>query len=143
MNMPYTGGCACGEIRYEVAGEPITMNYCQCRQCQRDSGTGHGAHLTFFGAPVSIGGHAAQWQVTGEEGTRKNRHFCPTCGAPVYMSFPDIPELFVASAASLDEPSRFKPQHVMWTEAGHAWDHLDTGLQRFAKMPPRDEAESS
>ena len=43
----YTGGCACGAIRYDIAGEPVFMNHCQCRDCQRKSGTGHGSYLTF------------------------------------------------------------------------------------------------
>src|SRR3712207_4491473 len=117
MNEPYTGGCACGAIRYEVAGEPVMMNHCQCRTCQRESGTGHASHLTFVGAAVQVTGEATLWETTGEGGTRKNRVFCATCGSPVYIRFPDMPEVFVASAGSLDDPSRYKPQLVMWTSA--------------------------
>ena len=40
MSKPYTGGCACGAIRYEISAEPIAMNDCQCRDCQSTSGTG-------------------------------------------------------------------------------------------------------
>ena len=47
MSDAYTGGCACGAVRYEIPGEPIVMNHCQCRDCQRRSGTGHGSYLTF------------------------------------------------------------------------------------------------
>lgn len=35
MTRMYTGGCACGAIRYEITGEPAVMVDCQCRQCQR------------------------------------------------------------------------------------------------------------
>ena len=49
MSEAYTGGCACGAIRYEISGEPMVMNDCQCRDCQRKSGTGHGSYLTFPG----------------------------------------------------------------------------------------------
>ncbi|WEK47935.1 MAG: hypothetical protein P0Y56_06460 [Candidatus Andeanibacterium colombiense] len=59
------------------------------------------------------------------------------CGAPTHMSFPDLPDLFVASAASLDEPERFQPQMVMWTRAGHAWDTAGAYLRRFEKLPPQ------
>jgi hypothetical protein len=135
MSEPYTGGCACGAIRYEVSAEPMMMNECQCRQCQRDSGTGHGSHLTFAGAPVKVTGEATLWETVGENGTRKSRAFCPTCGAPVYLTLPDMPEIFVASAASLDDPGRYQPQLVMWTAAGHAWDRVDPGLAKFDKMP--------
>jgi hypothetical protein len=140
---PYTGGCACGAIRYEVDGDPIVMNQCQCRQCQRDSGTGHSSHLTFSGARVALSGGASEWTVVGEQGTRKSRGFCPTCGAPVYIRFPDVAELFVVSAASLDDPGRFKPQLVLWGSAGHAWDPLDPALPRFEKMPPPQKPERS
>ena len=47
MSEAYTGGCACGAIRYEISAEPLVMNDCQCRDCQRKSGTGHGSYLTF------------------------------------------------------------------------------------------------
>jgi hypothetical protein len=136
MNKPYVGGCACGAIRYEVSAEPVLMSDCQCRQCQRDSGTGHGSHVTFVGAPVKVTGEATLWTVVGENGTRKSRAFCPTCGSPVYLTLPDMPDIFVASAASLDDPARYTPQMVMWTAAGHPWDRLDPAVPKFDKMPP-------
>ncbi len=136
MSKPYTGGCACGAIRYEISAEPIAMNDCQCRQCQYDSGTGHQSHLTFNGAPVKVQGEATRWNMVGEGGTVKARAFCPTCGSPVYMTFPDMPDLFIVSAASLDDPGRYKPQMVFWTAGGHAWDHLDPALPKFDRMPP-------
>lgn len=134
---PYTGGCGCGAIRYSVPAEPAVMNYCQCRQCQRESGGGHGAHVTFVGAPVSVEGEASIWETVGEGGTRKRRAFCPTCGNPVYITLPDMPEVFVVAAASLDDPDRYKPELVMWAAAGQAWDHLDPAVTRFERMPPQ------
>ena len=133
----YTGSCACGAVRYRVVGEPTVMNHCQCRQCQRGSGTGRGSHLTFAGATVEATGATSRWTVQGGGGTRKSRASCPNCGAPVFMTFPDMPDLFVISAASLDDPSRFKPQLVMWASAAPAWDPPDPALPRFERMPSR------
>lgn len=137
MTEPYTGGCACGAIRYAITAAPIAMNDCQCRQCQRESGTGHASHLTFSRDAVTVEGEATHWEMVGDGGTVKSRAFCPTCGSPVYMTFPDIPQFFVVRAGSLDDPHRYQPQLVAWTAAGHAWDQVDPGLQTFEKMPPR------
>ncbi len=133
---PFTGGCACGAVRYEIVGEPAIMFHCQCRQCQRDSGAGHGSHIAFQGARVTVTGKASEWGLAGDRGNRKTRGFCGVCGAPIYLTSPDKPELFSISPASLDDPARFAPQMLFWTDAGYAWDHVDPSLPRFAKMPP-------
>ncbi len=137
MNKPYTGGCACGAVRYEIAGEPIVMLDCQCTQCQHESGTGHASHLTFKGAEVTVSGEASRWTMTGDGGTVKSRAFCPTCGSPVYMTFPAAPDIFIVKPASLDEPGRYKPQIVTFTSSGHGWDRIDPDIPHFEKMPPR------
>jgi hypothetical protein len=59
MSEAYTGGCACGAIRYEISGGPVFMNDCQCRTCQKKSGTGHESYLTFPGKDsVKLNGKA-------------------------------------------------------------------------------------
>ena len=137
MSEAYTGGCACGAVRYEIPGEPLAMNDCQCRDCQRKSGTGHGSYLTFPNRElVKLEGSATHWDLTGDSGNVKTHAFCPTCGSPVYLTFAAAPALFTVHAASLDDPSRYKPQAVTYRVRGHAWDQVDPNLQQFDKMPP-------
>jgi len=31
----YEGGCQCGALRYRVAGDPVSVGICRCRECQR------------------------------------------------------------------------------------------------------------
>jgi len=38
MKLPFTGGCACGAVRYECTAEPFMTFRCHCRDCQRTSG---------------------------------------------------------------------------------------------------------
>jgi hypothetical protein len=135
MTSPFTGGCACGALRYEIAAEPVAMVQCHCRQCQRDSGTGHQSHLTFVDAPVKATGTAATWDSVGDGGTRKRRGFCPTCGSPVHLTFPDMPEVFIVAAASLDDPERFRPGVTTWASAAPSWDHVDRNEAWFERMP--------
>ncbi|MES2056880.1 MAG: GFA family protein [Pseudomonadota bacterium] len=137
MSEPYTGGCACGAIRYDISAEPLVSNHCQCRDCQRKSGTGHGSYMTFAQRrDVTLAGDATHWEIVGASGNVKTRSFCPTCGSPVYLTFAAMPDLFTIHAASLDDPGRYVPQIVTYTSSGHAWDRLDPALPTFDKMPP-------
>ena len=136
MSEVYTGGCACGAIRFEIADEPLFQNHCQCLDCQHKSGTGHGSYLTFPRQGVKQTGDAKLWDMVGDSGNVKTRAFCPTCGSPVYMTFAAMPDVFTVHAASLDDPSRYKPQAVTYAVRGQGWDHLDPALPRFDKMPP-------
>lgn len=138
MSEAYTGGCACGAIRYEIEGEPLAMTDCQCRDCQRKSGTGHGSYLTFANRErVKLEGAATHWDIVGDSGNVKTRAFCRTCGSPVYLLFGAAPALFTVHAASLDDPSRYAPQAVTYRVRGYAWDRIDPTLPQFDKMPPR------
>ena len=133
----YAGGCACGAIRYETSSTPIFENHCQCTDCQKRSGTGHGSYLTFAQrADVKVSGTASEWRVAGDSGNEKIHAFCPTCGTPVYLTFAAMPDFFTVHAASLDDPARFTPQAVTYRARGHAWDRVDPALPAFDKMPP-------
>jgi hypothetical protein len=137
MSNAYAGGCACGSLRYEIRAEPIFQNDCQCRHCQQRSGTGHGSYLTFANRKdVTLTGEARQWDVAGDSGNLKRHAFCPICGAPVYLTFAAMPDFFTIHAASLDDPTRYRPQAVTYHVRGHAWDQLDPALPAFDKMPP-------
>jgi len=136
MSTSYTGGCACGAVRYEIAAEPIFQNHCQCRDCQHRSGTGHGSYLTFAQrADVTLNGDATAWDSVADSGHVKTHAFCPTCGSPVYLTFSAMPDLFTIHAASLDEPGRYQPQVVTYAVRRHGWDRLDPALPAFATMP--------
>ncbi|WKE66980.1 GFA family protein [Gallaecimonas kandeliae] len=136
MNPPYSGGCACGAVRYETRQAPLFQNHCQCRQCQRRSGTGHGSYLTFPArAEMRITGQASHWEEVADSGNVKVHAFCPVCGTPVYLTFAAMPDLIAVHAASLDDPGRFAPQALTYRSRGLAWDSIDPGLPAFERMP--------
>lgn len=133
---PYAGGCACGAVRYEITGQPLAQVHCQCRDCQRKSGTGHGSYLAFLRENLAITGEVRGWDLVADNGQAKTRGFCPICGAPVSLTFPARPEVFVVHAGSLDDPGRFRPEALTYAVRGHAWDAIDPALTRFERMPP-------
>ena len=42
-----TDGCSCGEVRYEVKGNPQVVAVCHCRYCQLRSGSAFGTLIYF------------------------------------------------------------------------------------------------
>src|SRR4051812_34478602 len=92
MSSAYVGGCACGAVRYEIHDKPVFENHCQCRDCQRRSGTGHGSYLTFADrSRVRVTGEAKTWRVAGDSGNEKIHGFCGNCGTPVHLTFAAMP----------------------------------------------------
>src|ERR1700757_4998052 len=99
--MDWYNRCACGAIRYEIVAEPVMAGHCQCRDCQRDSGTGHASHIAFARDAAQLSGQASHWDKPAESGKVVTRALCPTCGSPVYSTNTGIPELFLAVPRAL------------------------------------------
>ncbi len=140
MTEPYTGGCACGALRYEIDGEPVFSNHCHCDDCRHTSGTGHASYMTFPSRDkVRVAGVASTFAMTGDSGNRKTKAFCSACGSPVYLTFAAMPDLFTVNAGSLDDPTRFAPQAVTYGKRAREWDRdwgrADEGLPVFDTMP--------
>lgn len=136
MSDAYVGGCACGAVRYEIRDKPVFQNHCQCIDCQRRSGTGHGSWLTFPDRnKVKVTGDAASWRIKADSGNEKIHAFCPICGTPVYLTFAAMPALFTIAATSLDTPARFQPDAVTYNARALNWDRIDPHLKTFEKMP--------
>jgi hypothetical protein len=137
MEAPILGGCACGSLRYAMPVTPVAQFQCQCRDCQRRSGGGHSSWLVFRQeAAAVVTGPASRWSSAAEGGAEKRHAFCPTCGAPVFLTFPANRGTIAVTAASLDRPEAYSPAFVTWGATALAWDRLDHSLTIFAHMPP-------
>jgi hypothetical protein len=135
MTQPYTGGCACGAIRYATKHAPVFQNHCQCRDCQRRSGTGHGSYLTFPArAEMTITGEATHWQVAGDSGNVKVHAFCPVCGTPVYLSFVRDAGPDRGPRGQPGRPGPLRAAGATYSVRGLAWDAIDPSLQAFERM---------
>ncbi|MBI5461319.1 MAG: GFA family protein [Gammaproteobacteria bacterium] len=122
------GGCACGAVRYSVSAEPGFSFHCQCRQCQRASGTGHASLLVVPKDAMSIEGEVKYFAQTADDGATISRGFCPNCGSPVLGKSTGFPEVLLITAASLDDPTQFKPQKVVFSASRQPWDYVDPTL---------------
>jgi len=133
---PFSGGCACGAIRYESAAEPMMMLHCHCRDCQRSSG---GPFSSFVIVPTEAfklsRGSLRFHDSPSEAGGKTHRGFCADCGSPIMAQSAAAPEVAAIWTASLDDPSWFNPQVDVWTSDAYPWDHMNPALPKFEKYP--------
>jgi hypothetical protein len=132
----YKGGCRCSAVRYEISAEPMMMLQCQCQECQHATGSGHGNWVVFPVAATKIEGKPAKFNRPTDSGNAFVQEFCKDCGSPLFGRPASQTQGIGVLAGSLDDPSIFNPQIVVYTDRGHAWDKIDTSLNKFAKMPP-------
>src|SRR5690348_4877705 len=125
MPAKYTGGCLCGQIRYETDADPMVSAQCQCRDCQRRSGAGHSSFMVFPAAALKVTGPVTYHAVKADSGNMSRLGFCPECGSSVFGGSSGFPEMTGVMAGSLDDPGKFAPQMVAFSKRGHSWDLVD------------------
>src|SRR5689334_4541051 len=132
INTPFSGGCACGAIRYESTAAPLMMLHCHCRDCQRSSG---GPFSSFVVVPSDafklVQGAPRFYASPSEMGGLTRRGFCAECGSPIQTNPEAIPHIVAIRTASLDDPSGFNPQVEVWTCDAQPWDALNPSLPKF------------
>jgi len=130
----FAGGCACGRIRYECSAAPVAMLNCHCRDCQRAGGSGHSPSAIVSREAFRLTGAEPSWyERAADSGNTARRAFCGECGSPLIASSSARPEYLAIRAASLDDPSWFRPTADVWVDSAQPWDALDPSLRRFAK----------
>ncbi len=135
MNLPITGGCLCGAVRYTLSSLPKGTGLCHCRTCQRATGSGYFPFLFLVEDDLEITGDVTEFASIGSSGKQIKRAFCKTCGTTLFGRFELFPGYRTVSASSLDNPAEFSPQVNMWVQDKQPWDALDMSLKHFHSNP--------
>jgi len=119
------GGCFCGDVRYRMAGTPLSSAICHCESCRRASGAPSVAWVSverkdfeiLKGSPVA---YASSHGVV--------RRFCGRCGSALTYETAKHPDGIDITTITLDEPDRFPPTVEVWLEDRVAWQPTSAGL---------------
>jgi hypothetical protein len=130
-----TGGCLCGRIRYEAAGETSDITHCHCRTCRRASGASFVTWASFAMNRFKLT-RARPASYQSSENVR--RTFCSSCGTPLTYARLDLPDTIDVTLGSMDDPDQLRPQDHTWTESRLSWVVLADGLPAYAR-PRRKE----
>jgi hypothetical protein len=139
MRTTFTGGCACGAIRYECTAEPLEMFQCHCRDCQRASG-GAGSCVILVPAKSFrfTRGTPRHHFTQSEMGFQHKRGFCAECGSRLTggENAEGTSPVLGINAASLDDPGRFRPRLHIFVSDAQPWDYLNPDRPKFEKYQP-------
>lgn len=134
--MPVTGGCLCGSVRYEMAGEPIITRLCWCRFCQYIAAGNAAVSVCFETKGMAITGEVRDFTSIADSGNVMHRRFCPRCGTHLFSEAEARPHLVFVRAGTLDHPELAKPAAVIWTAEAPSWACIDESLPQWTGQPP-------
>ncbi len=129
-----TGGCLCGQVRYRLGADPVSVRICWCRDCQHLSSNGT-VNAIVDSASIEVMGSPAAYTSTSDSGNRVTRRFCPACGSHLLADSTGRPGLTVVRVGTLDDASSVRPTANIWSASAPDWACLDGSLDRVEGQP--------
>jgi len=131
----YLGKCLCGAVEITINGDISDIIHCHCSLCRKNSGTAFATNGFINAADFKLisGGNNLS-TFTFKPG--RNRHFCTSCGSPVYSSNDQDPERYRIRLGILDSDIAEKPISHNFVSSKANWEDLDVELPRYDAFEP-------
>ncbi len=137
-DLPLTGGCLCGGVRFEISDAPVTASYCHCTRCQRRTGSSASAQARVVPGSVRV--------VAGEELVRAYepddgfaKEFCSACGSALWARNPETGDVTFVRLGAFDSDPGVRPAFRQFVTYAASWEPIpDDGLPRFPERRPPD-----
>ncbi len=130
--MSLTGGCLCGQVRYEAREKPLNVRCCHCTLCQKANSAPFFARAIFALGDITLTGDTLDYPTSA----RLMRRSCARCGTLVFAQPNDLPARIGVSLPTLDDPNALAPDMHIFTSTMLAWLKLDDGLPQYPERPP-------
>jgi hypothetical protein len=131
MEIPLEGGCACGEVRYRLASDPLFVHCCHCLNCQRQTGSAFVINVLIETDRVELlAGDPQPVDVPRDDGSMQTIWRCPTCQIALFSKYTS-PRLRFVRAGTLDEPSSVSPDVHIYTRSKVPWVTLPESVPAF------------
>lgn len=133
--MSITGGCYCGELRYESTGDVQLQMQCHCRECQYITGGNPNVIVALPKDGFSFTKGEPKAFERSDLERPVSRMFCGNCGTAIGTMTPARPDSVMVKVGTLDDPSQFKPQAAIFTVDKQPYHHIPEGLPSFERRP--------
>jgi hypothetical protein len=131
------GGCRCGQVQYKLVGPIVQVVACHCGLCRSMTGAPLSSyavvkeeHVAFTDSRAAL----ASYAVT----EHTNRHFCVTCGTPLFNSNPHAYRgLTMLYLGTVQGHERLTPGINIYCESKLSWVHLPESSKNFSRNPTK------
>jgi hypothetical protein len=127
--------CQCGQLSADFDGDPQFVIVCNCRACQKRSGSPFGTGGYFLKTQMTVSGTSNTWGRVAPTGRALKNHFCPGCGTTLYWTLEMRPDFIGVSFGTFDTRLP-EPIRVIWTEEQHDWINFSEDLPHFPQASP-------
>ncbi|MCZ6617926.1 MAG: GFA family protein [Gammaproteobacteria bacterium] len=131
-----TGGCQCGEVRYESDGGPSGLYVCHCRECQKQSSSAFGISyiVALKGFRVTRGAPEF-WTRPADGGGRVKCAFCPNCGSRLWHESEGRSEWVSIKGGTLDDSPDISTAIHIWTSRKLPGVDIPDDVRQFPEEP--------
>lgn len=134
----HSGHCLCGNVSYEVIGDPVIVAHCHCDDCQRLTGSGHSTGAMYPLDSLTLDGEVSEYELISENGNRVTRVFCPNCGSPILGRNSGMEGFATLSLGTMDDSNDLVPGVTVFARNRKPWDAMDESVQTFDAQPAWD-----
>ena len=134
--LPLTGACLCGAVRFEVTETPYQAGYCHCTRCRRRTGTAASVNVSLVPGSLRI--------VSGEELVRcwdpqdgALKCFCSACGGALWSRSAEDPDAFSVRLGAFDDDPGVPLTYRQFVAYAAPWEPIpDDGIQHYPERRP-------
>lgn len=129
------GACKCGSVKFTTSN-PLQLVNCHCTLCRSINGTAFTSYVVTQLAELKFQTDIATLSMyPATENAIK--HFCSTCGTPVYNSNSQYPGLAMVYLGTLTEHIDLTPGMNVYCSSKLEWVDTVSSIHSFADAPQR------
>lgn len=123
------GSCLCGNVKFQITGEPYSLSYCHCSRCRKAAGVFSAVLIGKSDDLVITDGQDEIGKFKAGADAKFERCFCKECGTSLGdMNSGDI---YVVAASALDDDPKIRPSLHIHTASKPDWYEIDDDLKKF------------
>ena len=133
-NQSLTGGCICGQVKYQIIDKPLFTQACHCKDCKVLTGSSYVVNSSILENTLIVEGEVSSTELKAGSGASYKTYFCTKCGTYVYADYDSAVGRLTVRTKTLDNSEKFPPQVHIFTKDKDPWLNLSEDVICFKEM---------